>query len=738
MDQPSPTPPTLDPPPNNPAAPAAPVTPPALAPGERYRAPARLVGALAKIESTRALFVLSAMTLLCSCLIFPDIGWSPIAYVTLVPWLVAVCTARRSKLVYLTSWLLGLGYFFINIRWMIPVTLPGYIALCLYFSVFFPLAAWPIRHMYQRHGVSIALSAPIVWVAMEYLRSIGPLSFPWLLLAHSQYKFATIIQISDLVGAYGVSFLVAMVNGWITDLLIQPILIWRADQATRLPIGTLTTVILFIGALIYGSAQSSRRYFTDGPKVAVIQQDYPLFVDAEQAARTPLESMLDGYLILTRLAAAEKPDLIVLPEAAMQGFINTEFIGATPDDLAEIQRRRYPPSYGRAFMTGMQNWSRRIRDGFQNISDQFNVPIVLGSSSMEWKPTAIPPRVDAYNSAFLIEPGKKEPVARYDKIHLVLFGEYVPFRFSHRWLYDYLNGITPWGKLGIEYSLSPGSRYDVFEFNAPSAGGRRFRAGTPICYEEIIPYVARTFTRGAGGSLDEKNIDILLAISNDGWFLHSSELEQHVAGAVFRAVENRIAIARSVNTGASATIHPNGLIHARVRMDESRLPALATMEQELSALGAAAEELAGKVDQPVEHDAALRKLASALGTTFRPAVRALGPEFLFLSDRLERMAAALAGATAETRKKGVADFLDQIDNDRRTIERWRRRPETAPGYTIARLRCDSRVTLYTRWGDWFAQATLALVAMMLLDWLLRRLWRARMHTRNKEVAPDAH
>lgn len=719
------------------SAEAAPDSQPTLAPGERYRAPARLVGALARIESARAVFILSGLTLLGSCLIFPDIGWWPLAYVTFVPWLVAVCTARRSRLVYFTSWLLGLGYFFINIRWMIPVTLPGYIALCLYFSAFFPLAAWPIRHMYQRHGVSVALTAPIVWVAAEYLRSIGPLSFPWLLLGHSQYKFYTLIQISDLVGAYGVSFLVAMVNGWITDLLIQPILIWRTDQATRLPIGTLTTVILFVGALIYGSAQSSRKYFTDGPKVAVIQQDYPLFVDSEQASRMPLESMLDGYLVLTRQAAAEKPDLIVLPEAAMQGFINTQFINATPDDLAEMQRRRYPPSFGRAFMMGMQGWSRRIRDNFQRISDEFGVPIVLGSSSMEWKPTAIPPRVDAYNSAFLLEPGEKEPVSRYDKIHLVLFGEHVPFRFSHRWLYDYLNSITPWGKLGIEYSLTPGSRYEVFEIGAPSAGGRRFRAGTPICYEEIIPYVARTFTRGSGGNGEEKNIDILLAISNDGWFLHSSELEQHVAGAVFRAVENRIAIARSVNTGASATIHPNGMIHARVRLAENRMPALIAVGESLAKLGETTEELGNLVDSPDKYPAARQRLNLAIGAELRPAVNALGPEFLFLCERLERMSVSLAANTSDGRKKAVADFLDQIDNDSQCVERWRTRPETAPGYTIARLRCDSRVTLYTRWGDWFAQATLALVGMMLLDWMLRRLWRARMHTKNREVAQNA-
>lgn len=733
METPSSTKPQADAQPGRSASSSPGGPPPALMPGERYRAPARLVGALARIESTRAIFILSGLTLLGSCLIFPDIGWWPLAYLTLVPWLVAVCTARRPKMVYLASWLLGMGYFLINIRWMIPVTLPGYIALCLYYSIFFPLAAWPIRHMYQRHAVSVALTAPIVWVAAEYLRSIGPLSFPWLLLAHSQYQFHSLIQISDLVGAYGVSFLVAMVNGWLTDLLIQPILIWRTDQATRLPIGTLTTVVLFVGALIYGSAQSSRKYFEPGPKVAVVQHDFALYVDADHAMRTPLESMLNGYLALTRQAAAEKPDLIILPEAAVQGFINSQFVDATADDLAEMQRRRYPPAYGGSFMVNMQNWSRRVRDSFQRIADDSGVPIVLGSSSMEWKPTAIPPRVDAFNSAFLLKPGEKEPVARYDKIHLVLFGEYVPFRFSHRWLYDYLNGITPWGRLGIEYSLSPGSQYSIFEFAAPSAEGRRFRAGTPICYEEIIPYIARDFTRGSGAAAETKNIDFLLAISNDGWFLHSAELEQHLAGAVFRAVENRIAIARSVNTGASATIHPNGMIHARVRLAEERMPALSAIESVLVSLGEKTERAAALMTDVQRYTEIVQGIGVALSRELRPAVSALGPEYMFLCERLENMVFSLTSATGESRKKGVAEFLDQIDNDLDTIARWRQKPDTAPGLAVAQLRCDSRMTLYTRWGDWFAQATMALVGMMLLDWLLRRLWRARMHTKNKEV-----
>lgn len=712
-------------------------SPVTIAAGERFRAPARLVGAQSKIESGRALLLLTALSLLLCCLIFPDVGWWPLAYVALVPWLVAVCTARRAKLVYFTSLLLGLGYFLINIRWLIPVTLPGYFALCIYYAVFFPLAAWPIRHMYQRHGVSVALTAPIVWVATEYLRSIGPLAFPWLLIGHSQYQFLTLIQISDLVGAYGVSFLVVMVSGWITDLLIQPILIWRSDQATRLPLGTLTTLTLVLGALIYGSAQSSRRYFVPGPKISIVQHDFPLYVDLEQAARTSQDSILQGYLELTRQAAETRPDLILLPEAAMYGFINTQFVEATPDDLAEMQRRRYPPTYQDGFLLWLQGHSRRVRDSFQAIADASGVPIVLGSSAMEWKPTAIPQRVDAYNSAFLLMPGEKKPVARYDKIHLVLFGEYVPFRFSHRWLYEWLNGITPWGRMGIEYSLSPGSQYTVFEFPAASQEGQRYRAATPICYEEIIPYITRDFVRGDQSDADRKNIDLLLSISNDGWFLHSAELEQHLAGAVFRAVEHRIAIARSVNTGASAIIHPNGKIHDRVSFPTDRLQALDNLAGSMNLLHEFLLRLDELVELPEKYTPLRQEVGRFVAMDIRKDLQELGNEYLFIAERLERMTVSLGGINPEQRARAVTDLKSQVEHDLDTIERWKSKPHTAPGFRTAQIQCDPRITLYTRWGDWFAQGTVALLGMMLLDWFLRRIWRARTHHRHREVVADA-
>lgn len=697
--------------------------------GVRYRAPARLVGAQAHIERPRSAIILTVLSLILSCLIFPPVNWGLFGYVVLVPWLICVCTAANAKFIYLLSLCLGLGYFGINIAWMLPVTIPGHLAMCVYYALFFPLAAWPIRHMHQRHGVSVALSTAIVWTAVEYVRSLGDLAFPWLLLGHTQYKFLSVIQIADLVGVYGVTFLVAMVNGWITDLLIQPILIWRSDQIARLPLGTVSLAMVLVGTLGYGWIRSDESAFQPGPRVAVVQHDFPQYVD-ERAWRTPSDLVFRSYFALGELAAKEKPDVIVFPETAMQGYINDQFTDANPVQLEEIRQRRFPV-WDRGDMIVLQAESRRLRDAFQGLAKTSGVPIILGCSAMEWKPTALPPRAEGFNSSYLLLPDKDRPAGRYDKNHLVLFGEYVPFRYTYHWLYRRLNALTPWGQQGVEYSLGAGSGFTSFEFAARSQDGRRYRAGTPICYEEIMPYIGREFARSRpdGG----KGCDMLFAISNDGWFLHSAELEQHLACAVFRAIENRISIARSVNTGASCFVHPNGRIVDRVELTEewrSNLPAVRTA---LLACLEGRPHMHDRRDTPIPTGASLDKPLAALQATLEP----LGKPFAFVYERLrklkldyerrEHMKIPATGDHAQKakdeRKKAFNIIASQIEDDIEAVDRWLNSPSMAPGYRVSQLPVDGRVTLFARWGDWFSQGAVALSGMMILDWMLRRIWR---------------
>ena len=681
--------------------------------GERFRAPSRALGAIGVIRRWPSAALLCGLSLLATSLMFPPVNWSWLGYFCLVPWLVCVCTTSSGRPAYLLSWLFGLGFMAINIRWLSPVTLPGYIALAAYYSLFFPLAAWPIRHMHRRHGLSVAVTTALVWTATEYLRSLGDLGFPWLLLGHTQYRFLPLIQVSDLAGAYGVSFILAMVNGWLTDLVIQPILIWRSDQITRLPLGTASLAVVLIGALVYGWVQGGTAAMKPGPRIAVIQHDFPMYVD-ERAGWTSPESMYRAYFALAELAAAEKPDLIVLPETALSGYLNQEFLAAGAAELEEIRQRRFP-TWSREGLVSMQNDGKEVRDSLQKLADKSQVPIVFGSLAIEWKPTSIPPRAEAYNSSFLIVPGKDRPVSRYDKNHLVMFGEYVPFRYSYHSMYQWLNSLAPWG--GAEYSLDFGSGFTPFEFAAASQGGRRFRAGTPICYEEIMPYIGREFVR-AGGPRNGKGIDMLLSISNDGWFLHSAELEQHLAAAVFRAVENRIGVARSVNTGASGFVQPNGLITDRVEFSHEQCERLGQVRSELVSLSEMAKELKTDGSQPNQSAEFIKRLGS-----LRARLTEMGKAFRFMDERLLNLAWGVSNRDATKQKKWVEALREQLASDIETVDRWCKRPGTAPGYRIAELKCDDRVTLYTRWGDWFSQGAVALSGTMILDWLLRRIWR---------------
>ena len=694
---------------------------------------------------------------------FPPLNWSVLGFAALVPWLVAVVSARDARFVYLSSYVLGILFFAINIRWMCPVTIPGYVAMCFYYGVFFPLAAWPIRHMHRRHRVSLALTVPIIWTAAEYLRSIGPLGFPWCLLGHTQYRFLWLIQISDLVGAYGVTFVVAMINGWLADLVVQPFVIMRKETVSperessgqadsqasesfhsvaRLPVGTLGSVLVMLACLAYGVVQASPRHFEAGPVVALVQHDFPMYVDEFRAGRTYSDTIFNAYVSLTAQAAAHQPDLIVLPETATQGCINDEFLSASPAQLEEILRRRYPKGFPFWYLQSQQRMGARVLGEFTQLATRFNAAIVIGSLAIEWRPTAVPPRAEAFNSSFLLVPGRDKPVARYDKCHLVLFGEYVPFRTSWRGLYEWLNSLSPWGREGRDYSLTPGDAYHVFEIETgrespttqpastqpdttrPAStrpDGKRYRLGTPICYEEIMPYIARDFTSDSGRAREKKNIDILVAISNDGWFMHSAELEQHLAAAVYRAVENRIAIARSVNTGASALIDPNGHIRTRARLSPEKSAKLPRLRSALKEALSRAEALDGAAGEAATYANSVNAVRQILTTELRAAATDLGPEFSFIYERLSALLSNTLGATPEDRRKGVEVLLDQIMEDVATVDRWTTWPQTAPSYCVDEARCDTRMTLYSRWGDWFAQAAVSLMVMTLLDWLLRRM-----------------
>ena len=530
--------------------------------------------------------------------LFPPYGLWILGFVALVPWAVATCRAARAWLVHWLSFFVGWGFFLVTLRWLQPVTGAGYVALGLYLGIYWTLAAWAIRTA-RRHGIGLTWSLPVTWVACEFLRGTVMTGFPWLFVAHGFYEQLSLIQISDLVGAYGVSFVALMVNGTLAEFVLRR---WPGAgpriRARQLVAGLTVTILALVGTVVYGEYRLNQYDFENspelhGPRIAVIQEDFPLHSRPPYSRKHHYE-VLASYLKLAAEAAQEKPDLIVFPETVWSAAQNLDFIeieraaidmahaGAWADGkrchqaVSAFARGDYPSANAvisileADLKRGAQYLDVEIPQALPRLPAEGGPPVtvVVGSVSYELFPETTYPKSKRYNSALVYDPDGTQRRERYDKVHLVPFGEVVPFRQARvwgidlHWLYRWLNSLSPFSAGGrIEYSLTPGDTFTVFPLETAD---REYRFGVPICYEDATPYVCREFVWDGA----KRRVDFLLSISNDAWFLYSNELPQHLGICVFRAVENRVGIARAVNTGISGFIDPNGRIYSRVTDEE--------------------------------------------------------------------------------------------------------------------------------------------------------------------------
>jgi apolipoprotein N-acyltransferase len=540
------------------------------------------------------LLVVSALVISAGMLtvIQAPIGWSFLAWGAYVPFAVA-CTPRISgrRLVLLTFGV-GFLYWLGNVYWIAPITLIGWLGMGFYLAWFWPLLAIPVRFC-RAKGVPMFLALPILVVGSERLTGFPLGGFFWRFLGHSQYANLPVIQVADLVGAAGVSFLVAIVNGLLADL----VLFWRSGKLRnhdiskhRIPyglvLGPVATVVAVAMAVGYGHWRLDQTgdHLKQGPRVAALQSNVPQSV---KRSFSKSGQLFDDLMVSSKAAAATNVDLIVWPETMVQGLLEPKLWPVLTGNLDEAK----------AFHQALCEHAK---------DNAYLLVGALGGKVL--RNPAGEPYLGNYNSAYLYRPDGTQDPQRYDKIHLVLFGEYTPFRRTFPWLFQQLGRFLPEG-YNVEYSLEHGTNYTIFDMTAPVRKGEpnspagQSPAGsvkaeglgdgstvpvadhreaalddaTPpqsdyhfaviICYEDTIPYVARNFVLDEHG---RKRIDWLVNISNDGWFVRfkknpdrvipSTELPQHAAICAFRAVENRLPILRSVNTGISCLIESTGRI----------------------------------------------------------------------------------------------------------------------------------------------------------------------------------
>jgi len=429
-------------------------------------------------------------------LAFPAPGWAGAAWVALAPlFYAAVVLGPRPALGW--AWLAGTLFFLVLLRWLDftlrtysvlpwPLTWVPTALLAGYCGLWVGLVGGAVAWLAARRGAAAALAAaPFLWVAAEWGRGHLLGGFPWGSLGYTQWDQLAVLQVAELGGVAAVSFVLAAVNAALAGALALP----RAAA-----LGGLALAAGLVGAALgFGAARLAEGEPPGTVTVAVVQPaiDQPLKWDARHT-----EAALRIYGELTRRAADARPDLIVWPETA------------SPTPL-----RRDP----------------ELLEALRALAATRGVPLLVGSMDVVDAAGA-----DVRNTAFLVTGAGI--VGRYDKIHLVPFGEYVP-------LASVIGFVRGWAEFISE--LTPGSRATVF-------AGPPAPFGVVICYEGIFPDLVRRFVRGGAR--------LVVNMTNDAWFGRTSGPLQHLAMYPFRAVEHRVAVVRAANTGVSALVAPSGRI----------------------------------------------------------------------------------------------------------------------------------------------------------------------------------
>jgi apolipoprotein N-acyltransferase len=469
----------------------------------------------ADIDLSRAgLSIFSGLLLTAS---FPNIGISPLVWIALVPLLLAIrglspFSGFRLGLLTGVTHYLSLAYWlgytmntYGGLPWIIAVPivflLAGYLAL--YIAVFCTVLC-----TFGRKPLVGLLLIPLLWVMLEYIRSFLLTGFPWGYLGHTQSKLLHMIQISDITGVYGISFLIVAVNA---ALFMGCLAVWKKTW-----FGAKVHSLTALGAVAGGAALLAGAWFYGDLKLKEL---------AEMMEKSPKAAIV---AVQGNIDQSQKWD------QRLQQYIINKYIdlslSARPGSSALFV---WPETAAPFYFTYDEPLTRMLLNGVQRAGYDF----LIGSPSF----TIENEKVEYYNSAYLIR-SDGTVAGKYDKVHLVPFGEYVPLK-------KYLPFL---GKI-VEH---------IGDFRSGEKGKTllwgKTRLGILICFEIIFPELSRAAVKNGA--------KVLLNLTNDAWYGRTSAPYQHFSMAVFRAVENRRSLVRSANTGISAFIDPTGASHGETEI----------------------------------------------------------------------------------------------------------------------------------------------------------------------------
>jgi apolipoprotein N-acyltransferase len=437
---------------------------------------------------------------------FPTFDLHVFAWVALVPLFLAL-RGRTVKQGFLLGGITGVTFFVGTIYWVtnsvhfyggIPIIPAALITLllCSYLALYVAAFGAASVHLQNHHPSLFFIAAPALWTALELARTYVFSGFPWSLLGYSQYSVLPVIQVADITGVYGISFLIVLVNAAIAGFVMNR---KRYD-------GLLAALVVMVFVLGYGwvklRAPEEGRTITVAVVQGNIEQDKKW--DPAYQAET-----IGTYKRLTIEALKQHPDLVIWPETA------TPF-----------------------YFTGARESDQIMTADLTAFVKQNKVPLLFGSPTFEIRPDR---KIIARNSAFLLS-AQGTLDGTYHKIHLVPFGEYVPLKNVLFFVEKMVDVIG---------DFQAGDEYTVMKFASEEPGRKTETTfSTLICYEIIFPDLVRQFVN--------EGASVITTITNDAWFGRTAAPYQHFSMAILRAVENRVPVARAANTGVSGFIDAKG------------------------------------------------------------------------------------------------------------------------------------------------------------------------------------
>ncbi|MGA8491513.1 MAG: apolipoprotein N-acyltransferase [Terriglobales bacterium] len=371
-----------------------------------------------------------------------------------------------------------------------PVGIVILILFCLYLAIYQGVFGLLVSLIAGSRPVNlrVLLLSPVLWVAVELART-RITGFPWGLLGTTQVDNIPLARVASVTGVYGLSFEIMLVNA----ALAAAFLVAREKRKQLLLAAVVAALILQAGSLVPAPAIPADH------TAVLVQANVPILEGPDWTKQYFNDTIRDLSAISLASNGAAHPDLIVWPENPAPFYAS--------DPL--------------------------FRDAVSNVARQANAWVLAGSIGIRNASATPNQPTEIYNSASLVSPSG-EWTSRYDKIHLVPFGEYVPFKQ----IFSFAGGLTK--EVG---DFSRGTSRQPLD-----AGGTKL--GVFICYESIFPDDIRQFANNGA--------QVLVNISNDGWYGDSGAYAQHLKQSRMRAVENNRWLLLDTNTGVTAVIDPNG------------------------------------------------------------------------------------------------------------------------------------------------------------------------------------